>query len=49
MGSLHQTHLVWVAARDSGNAPVQLTLESLGSGPPKQIFDLVDAQLSDCW
>mgnify|MGYP003633438306 FL=1 len=49
MGSLHQTHLVWVTAWDSGNAPVQLTLESLGSGPPKQIYDLVDAQLSDCW
>lgn len=49
MGALHQTHLVWVTAWDSGNAPVQLTLESLGSGPPKQIYDLVDAQLSACW
>jgi hypothetical protein len=49
MGALHQTHLVWVTAWDSGNAPVQLTLESPGSGPPKQIYDLIDAQLSDCW
>ena len=49
MGALHQSHLVWVTAWDSGNAPVQLTLESLGSGPPKQIYDLVDAQLSACW
>lgn len=49
MGALHQTHLVWVTAWDSGNAPAQLTLESLGSGAPKQIYDLANAQLAACW
>lgn len=49
MGSTHQNHLVWVTGWDSGNAPLQLTLESLGSGTPQQLYDLANDQLSGCW
>lgn len=49
MGPIHQNHLVWVTSWDSGNAPVQITLESLGSGTPKQLYDLASDQLLGCW
>lgn len=49
MGTMHQTHLVWVTGWDSGNAPIQITLESLGSGTPKQLYDMAADQLSGCW
>lgn len=49
MGALHQSHLLWVTAWGADNAPVQMTLESLGSGEPKRVYDLIDAQLAACW
>jgi hypothetical protein len=47
-GEVHVRHTLWVSAVDATNAPVGVTLESLGSGPGASLVSAAES-LSSCW
>lgn len=49
MGAIHQAHVLWTTAWDSENAPVEMTLSSLGSGPAQRLYEIAATSLSACW